>query len=190
MSEPHFLALTQARTSCRAYDPARPVPDELLHQCLEAARFAPSACNRQPWRFVVVREEALRVRLCTEALLPGVPMPWLRSAPVLVALAIERELVTHRLAPVLSGVPYHYVDAGIAGEHFVLAAAESGLGTCWIGWIRPKIVRRLLAIPRGVEVVGLISVGYPLAPAIPRERHPLSQTAFVEQWGHPWGGEQ
>lgn len=187
MPLPAFLDLTRQRTSCRSYDSARPVAEEMLRECLEAARLAPSACNRQPWRFVVVRDAALRERLCSEALLPGVPMPWLRSAPVLVALAAERDFVTHRVAPLLSGVPYHYVDLGIAGEHFVLAAEAAGLGTCWIGWIRPKVIRRLLAMPRHVEVVALISVGHPAELTPPRERLPLTDIAFTDQWGNTPG---
>jgi len=181
-----FLGLVRARTSCRRYDPARPVSDATLADCLEAARLAPSACNRQPWRFVVVRDAETRARLCAEALLPGIPMPWLAEAPVLVALAAERDFVTHRAAPLLSGIAYHLVDCGIAGEHFVLAAQAAGLGTCWIGWIRPRLVRRILAMPRRSEVLALISVGYPAEPTPPRERLPLGEVACRERWGQPW----
>lgn len=186
MNPDAFLDLARQRTSCRHYAPDRPVADEVLSVCLEAARLAPSACNRQPWRFVVVREAARRERLCREALLPGIPMPWLREAPVLVALAAARDFVTHRAAPLLSGIPYHLVDCGIAGEHFVLAAQAAGLGTCWIGWIRPRLVRRILGMPRGIEVVALIAVGHPAEATPPRERLPRGTIACREQWGAGW----
>ena len=117
-------------------------------------------------------------------------MPWLQTAPALVALAAVRNLLVHRVAPVLSGVPYHWVDAGIAGEHFVLAATAAGLGTCWIGWIRPRAVRRILGLPRTLEVIGLLAVGFPAEPAQFRERLALAEIARAEEWPQPWPDRQ
>jgi nitroreductase len=64
---------------------------------------------------------------------------------------MERSFVTHRLAASVSGVDYPWVDIGIAGEHLVLAATELGLGTCWIGWIRPR-ARALLAVEKPAAI--------------------------------------
>ena len=108
------------RRSCRAYRPD-PVPDNLIRECVEAARLAPSACNKQPWRFYAVSAPDLRKQLCEEALLPGIKMPWLEQAPVIMVLCMKKKLATHFLAPLLSGIHYEYIDLGIAGEHFVLA---------------------------------------------------------------------
>lgn len=153
-----FLDLAKRRRSCRAYLPDR-VPREHLELMLEAARLAPSACNKQPWRMVVVTDEALRMRLLEEGLLPGITMSWAKRAPVLVALGVRRAVMTHRLAPKVSGIDYALIDAGIAGEHLVLQATELGLGTCWIGWIRPRVVRKLVGWPSGISPLALLAVG-------------------------------
>jgi nitroreductase len=148
------------RVSCRAYKPV-PVPQAQVTQFLEAARLAPSACNQQPWRFAVVRAPELRRRIVEEGFLPGIKMTWALDAPVLVVIGMERSFVTHRLAASVSGVDYPWVDIGIAGEHLVLAATELGLGTCWIGWIKPRIVARIVGWPSSVKPVVVITVGYP-----------------------------
>ena len=153
--------LIARRVSCRAYRTTA-VPESHIQQILEAARLAPSACNMQPWRFAVVRNPDLRKRIVEEGFLPGIKMTWAIDAPVHVVIGMERSLVTHRLAASVSGVDYPWVDIGIAGEHLVLAATELGLGTCWIGWIRPRVVARLMEWPRSVKPVVVITVGYPI----------------------------
>jgi nitroreductase len=157
------LDLIARRVSCRQFKPD-PVPEAHLRQILEAARLAPSACNAQPWRFAVVRDAELRRRIVEDGFLPGAKMVWALDAPVLVVLGMERSLVTHRLAPAISGVDYPWVDIGIAGEHLVLAATELGLGTCWIGWIKPRLIGKIVGWPRSIQPVVVIPVGYPRAP--------------------------
>ena len=148
------------RVSCRAYKPD-PVPQAHLVQILEAARLAPSACNQQPWRFAVVRHPEQRRRIVEEGFLPGIKMTWAMAAPVHVVVGMETSFLAHRLAASVSGVDYPWVDIGIAGEHLVLAATELGLGTCWIGWIKPRTIARLVGWPRSVKPVVVITVGYP-----------------------------
>jgi nitroreductase len=155
-----FMELVRQRTSCRAYR-TDPVPEEHLELMLEAARLAPSACNRQPWRFAVVRDSVTRLRLVEQAFLPGIPMRWAADAGALIALGMEKSVITHRVAPRMSGVDYPLLDLGIAGEHLVLQAEELGLGTCWIGWVRPKEIRKIVGWPRTIEPVGIIAVGWP-----------------------------
>jgi nitroreductase len=157
----HLIA---RRTSCRAYQ-STPVPDACLKQMLEAARLAPSACNLQPWPFAVVRTPELRRRIVEQGFLPGIKMTWAIEAPVHIVLGMERSLVTHRLAASVSGVDYPWVDIGIAGEHLVLAATELNLGTCWIGWIRPRILAKLVGWSSFVKPVVVLTVGYPATSA-------------------------
>jgi nitroreductase len=171
-----FLALVRRRFSCRCYRP-EPVPDNLLAQLLDAVQCAPSACNKQPWRLAIVSDEARRFRLCDEGLLPGMQRPWIREAPVLMVLGVARTTVTHRLAPLFSGIDYPALDLGIAGEHLVLQATALGLGTCWIGWIRPPAVRRIVDWPRSVQPVSLISVGWPAESA---ESHPTGRKPVLD----------
>ncbi len=168
------------RVSCRAYQP-KPVPEAHVMQILEAARLAPSACNQQPWRFAVVRDFDLRRRIVEDGFLPGIKMTWAIDAPVHVVIGMQRSFVTHRLAASVSGVNYPWVDIGIAGEHLVLAATELGLGTCWIGWIKPRVVARIVGWPASVKPVVVITVGYPSdadagAPPASR-RKPLAELA-------------
>ncbi len=93
------------RVSCRSYR-ATPVPEAHLQQILEAARLAPSACNMQPWRFVVVRNPDLRRRIVQQGFLPGIKMTWAIDAPIHVVIGMERSLLTHQLAASVSGVDY------------------------------------------------------------------------------------
>ena len=159
-STPGLMATIARRVSCRAYAPD-PVPEQHLTQVLEAARLAPSACNQQPWRFAVVRAPEMKHRIVEQGFLPGIKMTWALDAPVHVVVGMEVSFLTHRLAASVSGVAYPWVDIGIAGEHLVLAATELGLGTCWIGWIRPRVVARIVGWPRLVKPVVVITVGYP-----------------------------
>ena len=174
-----FIELVKHRTSCRSYEP-KPVPREHLELMLEAARLAPSACNKQPWRFVVVQDEATRMRLIDEAFLAGIPMKWAIHAGAIIALGMAKSAITHRIAPKISGVDYPLLDLGIAGEHLVLQAEELGLGTCWIGWIRPKEVRRIVGWPRSIEPVSLITVGWPSSED--RKHRSRLDAAAIAKW--------
>jgi len=181
-----FQQLVTGRTSCRNYDPVREISQESIAVCLEAARQAPSACNRQPWRFVIVRDARLREEICHHGLLPGIPMPWLRQAPVIAVLCTARQMIVHRLIPFFSGIQYDLLDCGIAGEHFVLAAEAQGLGTCWIGWCQVKAIRKLLHLPPTAVPLSLISLGYPSKKTPPRSRLPLNEIARADRWDTPF----
>jgi nitroreductase len=176
-----FLELAAKRFSCRAYKPET-VPREMVEQILEAARLAPSACNRQPWRFAVATEAATRRRLVEEGFLPGLGMKWAADAPVLLVMGMAKSFITHTLAPAVSGVEYPLLDLGIAGEHAVLQATELGLGSCWIGWINPKAVRKLVGWPATIVPQAIITIGWPAAqPARPRVRMSTSEmTTFLD----------
>lgn len=183
-----FLKLVRQRTSCRDFDPDRPVPETLLFSCVEAARMAPSSCNSQPWRFILVRNLQKRQAVFQTARLPGINHQWLADAPVITALCAQKTLVPHRLAPLVSKIPYHYLDAAIAGEHFVLAATAVGLGSCWIGWFREKRVKKILEIPRSIQVLALIALGFPKTQATRRTpRLAPSDIAFADRWQNPFG---
>jgi len=181
------------RSSVRRFLADRPVGDGDIAAILEAARLAPSAENAQPWRFVVVRDPALRLRLIGEAF-SGVYRRSRRiDAPVFLALCGMHGAVD--LAGRVAGhSSYTLTDCGIAGEHAVLAAADRGLGTCWIGMFDRRRARRVLGIPAGVNLIALIALGWPADPA--REtppakgRKPLSAIAWSDRWGEPFAGDQ
>jgi nitroreductase len=79
---------------------------------------------------------------------------------VIAVLAVRKDMVTHTVGGKLKGTRYDLLDAGIAGEHFVLQAAELGLGTCWLGWFRKGRVRKLLGIPGNWDIAAMITLGY------------------------------
>jgi nitroreductase len=165
-----FLELCRARRSVRRWSD-RPVEREKLRLCLEAARLAPSADNVQPWRFFVFDDPARKTAVA-RAVFTGIysSSARLAQAPVLVCLLIKENIVVNRLAGRVQGTPFQYVDAGIAGEHFVLAATEQALGTCWIGWFDGRALLRHLGLKRrGFKPVCLIAVGYPAPDVEPRE---------------------
>ena len=166
------------RVSCRAYK-TNPVSEAQVREILEAARLAPSACNQQPWRFGVVRDAAARKRIVEEGFLPGFGMSWALDAPVHVVLGMELSFFAHRVGASVSGVDYPWVDLGIAGEHLVLAATELGLGTCWIGWIKPKVLTEIVGWGKSVQVVAVITLGWPVEAELGRppagRRKPLEE---------------
>lgn len=167
--ESNLLRLCRLRQSIRNWDP-RPVEREKIETCLEAARLAPSAENSQPSRFIVF-DDPVRKTALGRAVFAGIYSASARfvQAPVLVCLLIRENLLVNRVGGQVQGTPFQYVDAGIAGEHFVLAAAEQGLGTCWIGWFNGRALRRHLKLNRRYRPVCIIAVGYPAQGSGPRE---------------------
>ena len=174
------MSLVASRYSCRRYRPD-PVPRELIGKMIEAARLAPSSCNRQPWRFAVVTRASLRKRLAARGFLPGMNLSWVAAAPVLIVMGVRRTLLTHRVAPLLSGIDYAAIDLGIAGEHLVLQAAELGLGSCWIGWIKPGTIRKLLGWPPEIRPAIVFTVGWPDL-TLPREATDRLPAEAIAQW--------
>lgn len=170
-----FLELAHKRFSVRSYD-SRPVDAELVIQVLEAARWAPSACNLQPWRWVVVTEQERRT-----ALRPAYDREWVWNAPVVLAACLDTTECWKRQA---DGKSYGDVDIAIAFDHLTLAAADLGLGTCWIGAFNPSIAREALGLPAHIEPIALTPLGYPLAGAQPRnpKRKELAEIVHWERW--------
>lgn len=156
-----FLDLCESRCSLRKYDPARPVPRDIIDRCLEAARLAPSACNSQPWSFVVVDEPDKRDALAKAAFGGAYAMNrFARDAPVLIVCVTERSLYAARLGGFFRGMQYNLIDVGVACEHICLQAAEEGVGTCWLGWFNEKAVIKTLALPARTRVDVVLSMGY------------------------------
>ena len=176
MRKTAFLDLAEKRRSVRAYKPDE-VPDELLQTVLEAGRLAPSACNKQPWRFIVVRSETVR-----RALGAAYAREWFWKAPLVIAVCILPKEAWTRSH---DGKNYAMADGALAMDHLQLAAAELGLGTCWIAAFDPAAAREILGLPDGVEIVGMTPLGFSDVEANPRvsSRRPLGETVMKERWG-------
>jgi nitroreductase len=185
MDDSQFLTLCRMRQSVRRFAD-RPVEREKLELCLEAARRAPSADNMQPWRFIVFDDPDKKTKLA-EAVFTGVyaASKKFAAAPVLVCLLIKEHLLVNKVAGAVQGTQYQLVDAGIGGEHFVLAAAEQGLGTCWIGWYDGRALLKHLGLRgKGYKPVALIALGYPAADISTNER-PRKGLGEIAFWNEP-----
>lgn len=162
------------RKSVRAWE-NKPVEEEKLQRILESTRLAPSAKNRQEWRFLVVTDSKRRSALTKAA--HG--QRFVGEAPVVVVACAETD---HRVMH--CGHSAFLVDVSIAIDHLTLAAVEEGLGTCWIGFFDPDQVREALSIPAEIEVVQLIPLGYPKDPQpIEKQRFELDEIVHRERWG-------
>ncbi|MFC1951985.1 nitroreductase family protein [Chloroflexota bacterium] len=139
----------------------KPVERDKILTCLEAARLAPSACNSQPWKFVVVDDSQLKNKLC-DAAFSGIYSinTFCKTAPVIVAVISEKSKFLAGIGGMLRDTKYYLIDIGIAIEHFVLQAEELGLGTCWIGWFNEGAVKPILNIPRSKKIDIVIALGY------------------------------
>lgn len=159
-----FFELIQKRYSVRAYKPT-PVEKEKLRKVLEAALLAPTAANRQPFEFVVIptqgREAELKRIYGRE---------WFTQAPLVIcACAKTSEAWTRR-----DGKNYAEVDTTIAMDHLILAAADLGLGTCWIAAFDLAAAREILGLPPQVEPVAFTPLGYPADEGKPKKRKSLA----------------
>ena len=140
----------------------KPVEREKLNECLEAARLAPSACNSQPWHYIVIDDPQVKDAFCKEAFSGVYNMTaWAAKAPVIVAVVSDRGNFTSRLGTFFRRTEFYLVDQGISGEHFVLRAWEQGLGTCWIGWFSSDKAEIFFNLPKGKKIDYLLAVGYP-----------------------------
>ncbi len=171
-----FLELANKRQSCRAYG-QRPVEPEHIEHCLAAARVAPSACNSQPWKFVVVDDPALRKTVAQATFGPVVSLNrFAMQAPVLIAIVSERQKLTAKIGNIVRKKSFNQMDVAIAAEHFCLAATELGLGTCIVGWFDEQAVKQSLGVPRQKRVELLLTVGYPATDRTrPKNRKPLDK---------------
>ena len=155
-----FSELVKHRTSIRGYL-NKAVEKEKVMMCLEAARVAPSACNSQPWKFIIVDDRELKNKLCDGAFSGIYSMnSFCKTAPVIVAIISEKSKFLARIGGMFRGTKYYLIDIGIAGEHFVLQAEDLGLGTCWIGWFNERAVKSILKVPQNKKIDILISLGY------------------------------
>ncbi len=157
----HFHELVISRESCRKYD-SRPVEREKIDQIMEACRLAPSACNSQPWSFVVVDDPELKREVANTT--TGNMLQFNRfclDAPVMVALVAEPPSWLSKIGSSIKDKDFFLMDIGIVAEHFCLQAEELGLGTCMIGWFNEKEARQLMNVPPNKRIPLLISLGYP-----------------------------
>ena len=143
----------QNRHSVRTYQD-KAVEDDKLRRVLDAGRNAPSARNRQEWKFIVVRDAKTRT-----ALVAAAEQEWMKAAPVIIAVVgLAKDEMMY------CGVPTDPVDCAIAIDHMTLAAVAEGLGTCWIGHFKQDACKKILGVPDSSRIIELMTLGCPAGP--------------------------
>jgi len=164
----------RTRQSVREYED-RPVETQKIDAVLEAARLAPSAGNRQEWRFVVVTDSTKRKKMSKAA----AGQLFVGNAPCILACCADTDHHEMRC-----GQLCYPIDVAIAIVHITLRAVELGLGTCWIGAFYEDEVKKLLEIPDHIKVVELLTLGYPKEKTLRKKnRLPIEKIVFSERWG-------
>lgn len=170
----NVLETIKTRRSVRKYKP-EPIPDKDLKKILEAAQLAPSAGNKQPWKFIIVQDKEMKGKLAEVAR----KQLWIAQAGVVVAaLAMDKKdpSIYEKWAE---------KDVMTAVEHMVLSAWELGYGTCWIGAFKQKDVKELLDIPEKMTVISLLPIGVPDQKPQPKGRKNFEEIFFEEKYNRP-----
>jgi nitroreductase len=175
-SKVDFYEVIRTRRSVRSFK-EDPIPKESLDKVLEAARIAPSGGNRQPWKFILVKDDKLKQKMipvCNN-------QRFVAEAPVLV-VACGQRLATNRGG--YMGEMGVLLDVSIAFTHLILAARAEGLGTCWIGAFDNEEIKKLLHVPEGYEVVAASPLGYPSEDVFtePRNRKDLDEIVSLNKF--------
>ena len=174
------LSVIKKRRSIRNYKPDK-IPDEIMDKLLEAMRLAPSAGNRQPYKFIIVQDKDTKVKLSSACRwYPGRPhgQAFIAEAPVILVCCAETD--NHVMT---CGQLCYPIDVAIAIDHITLCATAEGLGTCWIGAFYEDQVKEILRIPPHIRVVELLPLGYPRDPSpVEKQRLPMERIVRYEQW--------
>ena len=168
-----FNKVIEQRYSVRAYQ-SQAIEKDKLNEVLEAARIAPTAANRQPFKIIVIETKGREAELKR---IYG--KKWFVEAPIVIGVcAVTTDAWVRRE----DGANYGIVDATIIMDHLILAATNLGLGTCWVGAFDPVAVREILELPENVELVAFTPLGYPADKSRPKKRKELIEIIKYEKW--------
>jgi nitroreductase len=177
-----MLELILKRQSDRRYS-NKPVERDKLERIMDAGRMAPSACNAQPWKFVVVTEANLikEVSEAASAKLIGMNT-FVNQAPAIVVIVRERPNFSSKVGGTIKNKDYSHIDIGIAAENICLQAAAEGIGSCIIGWFDEKSIRKILNIPSSKRVELLITLGYSISEHREKKRKPPEDSVSYNKY--------
>ncbi|RLI15860.1 nitroreductase family protein [Candidatus Bathyarchaeota archaeon] len=170
------LEAIKGRRSIRAFK-SQAVSTEIVEKLIDAARWAPSAGNIQPWEFIIVRNPEIKRNLAKAAL----NQSFIEEAPVVIVVCAD-EIRSSQGYGVRGKTLYCIQDAAAATQNIHLVAYSLGLGTCWVGAFNEEEARKILEIPEGVRPVAIIPVGYPAEKPPARNRRPLNQIIHYEKF--------
>jgi nitroreductase len=170
------LEAIEGRRSIRVFK-NRNVSAEIIKKLIDAAQWAPSAGNIQPWEFIVVRKPEIKRALAEAAL----DQTFIEEAPAVIVVCANENRSSQRYG-VRGETLYCIQDTAAAIQNIHLAAYSLELGTCWIGAFSEEEAREILKIPYGVRPVAIVPVGYPAESPPPRSRRPISQIVHYEKF--------
>ncbi len=177
-----FLELAHNRQSDRAYLD-KPVEQEKIDRIIEAARLAPSACNAQPWKLVIVQDPVKRNAIADASSTKILAMNhFSKQAPLQFVLIEEPGNFTSKFGSWIKGKHFPEYDLGIVASHICLAAADEGLGSCILGWLNEEKVRKILSVPNKKRVAMVVLVGYTAQPPRKKVRKPIHQLVSYERY--------
>ena len=179
-----FHELLQKRQSCRAYKDI-PVEREKLLTCIEAARLSPSACNSQPWGFVVVDDPGVAKQI--PPLMQSGIMPinrFTQDCNAFIIVVEEPTNISSKLGSTIKNQQFAQIDIGIASHAICLSAAEQGLGSCIMGYFNEKKIKGLFGIPLSKRIRLIIAIGYPTDtdPLRRKVRKPIEEILHLNKW--------
>ena len=178
----NFQELVLRRQSDRSYSD-KPVEKDKLERILEAARMAPSACNAQPWKMIVVTNPGKRMQIADACTSRALSMNhFSKQAPVQIVLVEEKANFTSRFGGMVKQIHYPHLDLGIVASHICLAAADEGLGSCMLGWLNEKEDTSILPIPGSKKVMLVILLGYSAQATREKKRKKLEDVVSWEQY--------
>lgn len=182
MNGTELLNLINTRQSDRAYL-TNPIEKDKLERILEAGRLAPSACNAQPWKFIVVDQPDLKNKIadCTSSKVLGMNH-FTKQAPVHIVIVEEKANFTSSAGSLIKGKHFPLIDIGITAEHICLQAAAEGLGSCMLGWFDEPKLKKLLNIPKSKRVPLIITVGYPAKETREKRRKDISDIVSYNRY--------
>ena len=176
-----FLQLVASRQSDRAYDLNRSVECKKLERILETARLAPSACNAQPWKFVVVTDPELSVKVGKAT--AGLGMnKFAKDAPIHILVVEESMNITSFLGAKIKDKYFPLIDIGIVTSYITLAAENEGLGSCILGWFDEKEIKKLVGIPSNKRLLLDITIGYPIKKKRKKSRKPIDKIVSYNKY--------
>jgi len=183
LSEGKFLQeLFTKRQSDRGYSD-KPVEQDKLDSILQAGRLAPSACNAQPWKFIVVTDPVIRGQVAEAATAKALGMnTFVNQAPVLIVVVREKPNFTAKAGGIIKDKDYSLMDIGIASGFMTLQACAEGLGSCLLGWFNEKLVRKILGIPSSKRVELIITIGYSTKETREKRRKPHEEVFSVNKY--------
>jgi nitroreductase len=177
-----MLDIIISRQSDRKYSD-KPVEKDKLDRIIEAGRMAPSACNAQPWKFIVVTKSELREKIAVAASAKLLGMNnFVGKAPVILVIVREKPNFSSKVGGTLKNKDYSLIDIGIASENICLQATAEGIGSCIIGWFDEAMIRKILDIPKSKRVELIITLGYSLSEGREKRRKPDELTVSYDKY--------